>query len=325
MLVSATAAAGSLGDAWAQTSRAERTYRHPHFVEAVRAVRNMRWRELSDIVTAQPSEGGLVLVNDIADGMQIGASFGELELQPMGHTIIAAAHVSWAWRFRGTGVGSTVTPESYRMFAQHLTFASEHVARAIAADANDGAAFAIGFRAHMGLSDIAGVYGGLRGYLLASRRPVSGLGAFANAVSRKWLGTEEQALTFARQTAQIDLPASSGIVPYAHHVCWGARAIAAMHTSEPEPFAQYVTRDEVRADILSANEAFASVAPDPDPFANWYANASFSFALFSMNEINLARPHLSAMGEYVGGPWSDMDHPQETLDGVRRQLGMLSL
>jgi hypothetical protein len=43
-----------------------------------------------------------------------------------------------------------------------------------------------------------------------------------------------------------------------------------------------------------------------------------------MNEINLARPHLTAMGRYVGGPWSDMEHPEDALEGVRQQLGLQS-
>jgi hypothetical protein len=64
------------------------------------------------------------------------------------------------------------------------------------------------------------------------------------------------------------------------------------------------------------------VGPDPDPFANRFANCRLSFALISLNELERARLHLVNMGTYVAGPWADLADPQQALDAIRRSLGI---
>lgn len=239
--------------------------------------------------------------------------------------MLAAIAIAWAWRYRGTGTGSTVTAEGGQAFAQQLASARAHLDAAIAANPDDGSAHALGFEVAKGMGDQLALATGLRPFLMAARRPVGGLSAYATAISRKWLGSEEMTLGFARQVYRIDLPASAAVLGTAHLESWSSRAMAAGPAGGGPALEDYLENDGARADILTANEAFNSVELDPDPQANWYANGWLSYLLYAMGEPNLARPHIVAMGEHISGPWSQLDQADVLLDGVRRELGLSTL
>jgi hypothetical protein len=208
-------------------------------------------------------------------------------------------------------------------FVDNLNHAKVHMEQAVQSDPDDGVARTIGFTIYMGLSDLSGLSESLPGYLLAARRPVTGFSAFANAISRKWLGTEEASLGFARQSCLLDLPASAGLIPDVHFIAWQSRAMA--NAAAAGDFATYLAQPAVRAEIVAANESYNSVGPDPDQFANWYANAWFSFALMMINEEGLARPHFQSMGDYLGGPWTNLPDAGRTIQSIRHHLGLETL
>ncbi len=325
-LATATGGVCSWANASAQLAPEAGGQQHPSYAAAMSLVRDQQWRQLSSLVVSLPPQSARVLIGELADQAPLGVDFGDLPRYPMGNSIIAGIQVGWGWQSRGHGLGSTVTSTGLAGFVQNLTLARASVALATEADADDGVAHAIGFAIHKGLGDRAALYSGLRGYLMAGRRPVGGLAAFADAVSRKWLGSEDETLTFARQTYRLDLPASTGLIPDVHVTCWEARAIASTQRGEPqEPVDAYFAHPEVRQDILAASEAFNAVGPDPDIFANWYANTWLAYTLLLVNETELARPHLVAMGPYIGGPWADLPQPRQAIDSIRRRLGVESL
>jgi hypothetical protein len=297
--------------------------RHPSATLAMELVSRARWSELSSLVSSLPPQSARVLIGDLGDLAPLGLDFGDLAERPMGHTTMAGIQVAWAWRSRGRGVASTVTAQGLEGFVEHLTAARSNVEQAIAADVQDGAAHALGFTVNMGLGDKPALYDGLHGYLISARRPVGGLGAFANAISRKWLGSEPETLEFARQAYRLDLPASAGLIPDVHYVCWGSRLMARPQTTPP--FEVYLSDPTVDGEILDASDAFNSVGPDPDPFANAYAHSHLAFALLALNQVERARPHLLGMGPYIRGPWADMPDARRAIDALRRRVGVEEL
>lgn len=317
----ASAASASLWmqpGAWAQTASA---WRHPDLDRALELLRAQRWLNLCSLVERLPPQRAYVLMSDLADAAPLRTDFGDIATHPLGDAIIAAIETDWAWRFRGTGVASTVTETGLNNFLQNLNDAKVHVDRAIQLDPDNGIARSIGFRVNMGLSNRRALAEDLQGYLMSARRPVGGLSAYANAVSAKWLGSEHGALAFARETSSLDLPASAGLIPDVHFNCWGSRVM----NNATYDFATYASGADVRAEIIAANEAYNSVGPDPDDFANWYANSWFSFALMAINELDLARPHFQRMGNYVGKPWSDLPDAARTIQAIRHAMGLEAL
>lgn len=317
----ASAASASLcvqTNVWAQTAAA---WRHPQLDHALELLRAQRWLNLSSLVERLPPQSALVLLEDLGDAAPLNIDFGDIASQPMGDTIAAAVQIAWAWRYRGTGVASTVTDTGFANFDQNLNDAKARLERAVQRDSDNGIARAFGFRVYMGLSDRRGLGEGLQGYLMSARRPVGGLSAYANAVSAKWLGSEQGTLAFAHETTPLDLPASAGLIPDVHFNCWVSRAM----NNTAQDFPAYASQPEVRADIIAANEAYNSVGPDPDPFANWYANSWFSFVLMAINEPSLARPHFQNMGNYVGKPWSDLPDAARTIQSIRHTMGLEAL
>lgn len=309
----------AFGAAWAQG----RAWRHPELDQALALLRAARWRQLSALVSALAPQRAHILLCDLGAEAPLNLHLSAAGSVPMGATIAAAVHVDWAWRYRGTGLGSTVSPEGLRGFVDHLNTAKALVETAIADDSDDGIARAIGFKVHMGLSEREALARGFQGYLLAARRPVAGFAAFANALSRKWLGTEEAALAFAREACPLDLPASAGLIPDVHFTAWQSRAIS--DAAAGGDFPGYLAEPAVRAEIIAANASYNSVGPDPDPFANWYANSWFSFALTALGELDLARGHFQSMGAYLGAPWADLPDAGRTIQSLRHRLGLESL
>jgi hypothetical protein len=310
--------------AWSSPAAAQQQGpRHPSAERAMDLVRRARWADLSQLVCALPPQSARGLLDDIGKLVPIDQDFGALASQPMGNTIIATAHIAWAWSFRGHGVASTVTQSGIEGFERHLRAALNRLNHAITADPEDGVAHANRFTVNMGLSNKVALYEGLHAYLISTRRPVSGLATFANAISRKWLGTEPETLAFARQAYRLDLPASAALIPDVHHVCWGSRVMAS--PANAQPFELYLQDSTVGGEIMEASDAFNSVNPDPDSFANVWAHARLGYALLAINQIDRARPHLLGMGPYISGPWEYLPDPQAAIEAVRHRLGLETL
>ena len=286
-------------------------------------LRGARWADLSQLVLALPPQSARALLEDIGELVPLNQDFGVLADQPMGKTVIAIAHVEWAWRFRGHGVASTVTQSGIEGFERHLRAALALLNEAIADDPQDGVAHATRFAVNMGLSDKVALYEGLHPYLLSARRPVSGLATFANAISGKWLGSELETLAFARQAYRLDLPTSAALIPDVHYVSWGSRVMASR--ANAQPFEGYLQDPAVGGEIIEASDAFNSVNPDSDSFANVWAHARLGYALLAINQIERARQHLLGMGPYIAGPWEYLPDPQAAIRALRHRLGLESL
>jgi hypothetical protein len=310
--------------AWSSAAVAQQQGpRHPSAERAMGFVRRARWADLSRLVLALPAQSARGLLDDVGNLVPVDQDFGALASQPMGKTIIAIAHVAWAWRFRGHGVASTLTQSGIEGFERQLRAALTLLNEAIADDPQDGVAHATRFAVNMGLSDKVALYEGLHPYLMSARRPVSGLATFANAISGKWLGTELEALAFARQAYRLDLPASAALIPDVHYVCWGSRVMASR--ANAQPFEAYLQDPSVGSQIIEASDAFNAVNPDPDSFANVWAHARLGYALFAINENERARRHLLGMGPYITGPWEYLPDPRAAIDAVRHRLGLATL
>jgi len=296
------------------------SWRHPDLDHALTLVRARQWRDLCAFVDGLAPQRAYVLLGALGDEAPTEIDFGDIASQPSGDTVAAAIQIGWAWRFRGHGFADTVTQAGWTGFSANLNLAKTRLDRAVARDADNGLAQALRFSVYTGLSDVLNLTQSMQPFLMAKRRPVGGFSAYANGISDKWLGSEDMALGFARQAHLLDLPSSAGLIPDVHFLCWEARAMHdAAHTAD---FQVYANQANVRAEIIAANDAYGLVAPDADQFANWYANAWFSYTLLAINEPALAAPHLRNMGDYIGGPWEDVPDASRVISGIRHRLGI---
>lgn len=294
---------------------------HPLHAAARGFVAARDWPALASAVAALPPQSALLLIDELGDVLPFGIDFGSLLERPMGATIAGGVEAGWAWRFRGRGVASTVSAEAARRFDDRLHIAQGHLERAARADGDDGVAHTLAIRVAKGLGDPRALAAARFAYLTARRRPVSGLSAYADAISAKWMGSEEECLRFARRFSRLDPPASSALLPHAYYICFGARVLqgqAALATD----LAAYFNAEGVRSEIMEAGARFGAGAADADPFADRYANSWFAYAYALLEERDLARRQLLAMGSYVGGPWSDYDDPRAAIARARSAVGL---
>jgi hypothetical protein len=319
-------AAGGARFAHAQAEQLARSpgavLQHPGYAAATRWMDAGDWTSLASAVAALPPQSAFVLISELGDTRPFGGAFGALLDQPMGCTIAGGVEIGWAWRFRGAGTAETVTEAGARRSYERLRVARDYLDQAARRDKDDGVAHAFAIRAAKGLGDLSALAGARFDLLTAGRRPVAGLAGYIDAISPKWLGSEEECLSFARRFSRLAPRANCGLLPDAHFACFSAREVEGL---EPSEQAAYFVNAPVRTELMEANARFLDGLPDADPFADWYANAAFSFAFVMMEERALARQHLLAMGSYIGGPWGDYDDPRAAIARARSAVGLEAL
>jgi hypothetical protein len=310
----------------AQTSPSPEAYRtrHPALRQAVDHFTHRQWGYLARLVRALPPESACVLIDDIGDVTAIDATIDGLAREVMGGTIAGGLLVNWGWRIRGSGFGASVGQAAFSEFQRRLQGAREALNGALARDADDGIAAAFLIRTEKGRQDLEAADVAFQKFEQSTRRPIAGYSDYADAISAKWYGSSERMLGFARQHRASLTPESQGLIPQAHiEAMWSlARSSDAQSVASAS---SYFTGNFVRAEIMTANDAFHSASPDPDVYANRFAYGEFSFAFVQMGERDLARPHVAGMGSAPWGPWGLMPNADHVLQLLRQDLGLADL
>jgi hypothetical protein len=141
----------------------------------------------------------------------------------LARTVAGARHVTWAWEARTSARAAQVSPEQFRLFHDRLRLAEEHLYRAVELDPESAAPWHSLLIASRGLQ---------HGEDIARRRFEAGIrnaphhsGLHRNMLQqlcRKWGGTNEQALAFARE-AMLAAPEGctlGALVAEAHAEVW---------------------------------------------------------------------------------------------------------
>ncbi len=276
-----------------------------------------RWKDLVTSIAALPPQSAFTLLTDLGDGTPLVGDLKGLARADGGAAIAGAIQVGWAWQRRGKGE----TIQDDQGFGDHLVAAADMLDRALRQDGNDGVSVSFLFRVLKGVGETDALHKLLPAYLSAGRRPVEGLAMYADAISAKWLGSEAEALTFARRYADSAPAASFGLIPDTHITAAVGRLMsedASVKASAPT----YFKNTNVVDQIVAAHEHFLAAPVDADPFAAVLARAQFSFAFLQMNDIKRTRQHVIAQGTAAVGPWRYTENPSRTLARVRTALGI---
>ncbi len=288
---------------------------HPLYAPSLDAMAQRNWDDLVSIVSALPPQSAYTLLRDIGDGSPVTNNLRALSRVEGGRTVAGAIQVGWAWRYRG----SAVEIQDEDQFARHLFSAADLLSRAIQRDPDDGVAAAFLFRALKAFGDADALRDLLPLYLAASRKPVEGLAAYADAVTAKWVGSEAEALQFARQYANSQPAASYGLIPDAHYTTAVARVmsddVAIAATADG-----YLHDPAVISEIIVAHDDFLAAPPDADPFATMLAHSQFSLVFLQTGDVERGRMHLGPQGTFIGGPWTYLPDPASAIRRMRTGL-----
>jgi hypothetical protein len=140
--------------------------RHPEAYSAIELLHSRQWRELARLVERQTPDSACVLLNYVGDHSNVDIDISQLANERMGPLIAGALLVNWGWRYRGTGVASTVTEQMADAFGTRLLEAKTQLDSAIASGNGAGSAHAFLFQTLKGLSPRAS----LRSVAVARRR-----------------------------------------------------------------------------------------------------------------------------------------------------------
>lgn len=298
------------------------TRNHPDRDAAVAELSDRNWTALAGRFSVLTPQAALVLSDDLANAMSPSLSIEGLENVSRGKTIKGGLEVGLAWRSRGAGVDVTL-PGALGFLAM-LERAERTLNVAVREDANDGLAYCNLFRVHKGLDNRRALDRAWEGFRAAAYRPVGGLSLYGDAISAKWLGSEDECLRFARENAGLLPPASYGIIPDMHITAVVARTMSDDRDVAASA-ASYLQTPSVGAEIIGAHERFIAVSGDADPFARQYAHSAFVFAFLETRDAPRLRPHLEGLGGFRGGPLGLLDNADEAISRVRRALGLSAI
>ena len=291
---------------------------HPLYKASIDLLARGRWQDLVSSVAALPPQSAFTLLTDLGDGSPPVDDLKGLARVNGGAGVAGAIQVGWAWQKRGRA--ESIQDE--KGFAEHLAAADEMLTRAQRQDRNDGVSVSFRFRVLKGVGETDALHDLLAAYLAAQRKPVEGLAGYADAVSAKWLGSETEALAFARRYAGSAPAASFGLIPDTHITAAVARLMsddAAVKGNAPT----YFKSPAVTAEIVASHAHFLAAPADADPFAAVLAHAQFSFAFLQMKDVERLRQHLTAQDMAAVGPWRYTQDPYATLARVRTAVGIV--
>jgi hypothetical protein len=255
-------------------------------------------------------------LDDIADQSLVDRDLDGLANEDMGSTVAGALLVNWGWRYRGTGVASTVSEDMGRAFEERLRLARTQLEAAVAANHNDGVAFNFLFRTLKGLSDVAAAQTAWSQFETASRKPIRAYSSFGELLTPRWFGSEEFVVGYAR-TQQAALEPSSRAL-----IAWAANEhiLPRWRRSFQEGF-EFASSTGVLGEVGAAHDAF-SAGRDEDVYRAQFAHGHFAFFFWFVGLHDLARPHLVALGDHIVAPWARLGDPIVALQSARDSAGI---
>ncbi len=320
----ALAGAGCLapGLARAQAAVAEppgdpRLANHARLAPALEHLRARRWRELAALVQAEPPDSACVLLDDLGDQSEVDGDLSGLERVRFGRTVAGALYVNWGWRYRGTGMASTVSDAMNQAFEERLTRARQTLEGAIDRDAHDGVAYNFLIRALKGFAPDA-LDSVWRDFESVRRKPVRAYAGMADALAAKWYGSHDEMLGFAYHYQDALAPGSYGLMPQACNEV----VLALLRAQGSQAAMGFASGPVVANAIAAANSAFDGGGASEDFYQRAYAHGQFAFYFYLVGAADFARPHLVALSDYLPAPWSwvyDFDDTQRIIREILNQ------
>ncbi|MDJ1485654.1 DUF4034 domain-containing protein [Cytophagaceae bacterium YF14B1] len=218
---------------------------------------------------------------------------------PLAHLLIGALYTYTAWIARSGLRAKYVTEEQFKLFFERLECAYDHLSRAIDLDPHDAEPFARMIRVLMGLNQSVDlVYSYFNAMLERDPTHLYGHLYLLNAVSHKWLGSDEEVMSFAEQVKQR-APVGSllhTIIPMAHIELW-------LTLDYEEERNRYFMQKSVQESIYQAYHQWVIGNPENSPLEPVIHNY-FCFAFYWMRDTKLAQYERNAMGQYMTfSPW----------------------
>lgn len=320
-------AGGAIGclapNAWAiepPPPDASRFSLHPELPGALVLTRQGAWPNLAALIAGLPPDSAATLLAQLGDESPADIDLTGLDNAPMALTTRAALLIGWAWRYRGHGWGSSVGDDAARAFAERLERARTDLRAAIAADGNDGVAYAFLFQALKGLSAVDELMLNWEAFQSVTRKPVRAYSHFADSLSRKWFGSEELMTGFARAHQSALEPASQALICQVANEMFLDR----FRRNRDEALS-FAAQREVIGEIGAASEAYLALSTPSDFYQANYANGHFSFYFSLIGLSDHARPYLQYMGEQISGPWTNFaENAFDLVERARVAAGLSS-
>jgi tetratricopeptide (TPR) repeat protein len=208
-----------------------------------------------------------------------------LQSKPSSHfanTAIGIFYVNYAWHARGAGYANTITNEGYRLFQERLTKAQDYLEKAYLVDPSDPMAPRWLIKVALGLgSEYAEMEKQFQRALQADRTEFTAYYAKLNYLMPKWHGSEEEMLSFARDTAK-NAPADSLaplVLAQAHWEMYYHSENKKMYFKQPEVWR------EVKAVYTTVGQRF----PKSKERHNWFALTAYLAGDFDTARQEMAK------------------------------------
>jgi hypothetical protein len=279
-----------------------------------------RWQEYHDFLVAQPDARyrDFYLLNLIPDGgprpwVDEWAAARPDSALPL--VFRGRAKAQWAWQARGGGRANTVQEDTWPVFHQRLVDADRDLAQAAAIDPDSALPHVHGIWVAMGLS--LGQAEVQRRYAEAVRREhlnASAGVAMIQATARKWGGSHEGMLEFARSVSAQAPEGDSGhkLIALAHLELW----LDLPKGQDILHFKDEAVKAEIRAaadrSVRSPRYAGGLLDPvDRNPFAMCFFFMGDHAA--QLEQMQLIGPNITAT------PWQYQGKPGRAYERARRR------
>jgi hypothetical protein len=279
-------------------------FEHPGLSRALELFNQAQWQELIANLANEPPQSALELVTDLGEiGPPTPAqpNLDALAGTKGGAGVAGAIMMGWAWKSRGDDFRIKDEEE----FGRRLEVAKSYLDAALSEDPGDGIALTSYVKLAKANGDRETLTALLPMFLQAERKPVGGLTAFANAMTKRWGGSDEALFEFCRRHSSAMAPASYGLIPDAHTDVALQKWQTDIFSGNNPVFgmSRFLRKKDVLDEIMDARQRFLSAPEDPDPYAMRLAHAQFSLAFRSIGDNELLKHHIEKQGLYINGTW----------------------
>ncbi len=304
---------------------------HPDMEVALEHMRNGNWSALSQLLAKQSNNSRFALIQSCGVNGDLGEFHMQFPQTSDADVFVGGVRTQWAWRYRGGATADHVGHDAAILFLKELKAATVHLDRALATQPDNSLAQGFKIRIAMGLNNRAECDALIARLKQCDDPPMEGLGAALQALCPKWGGSLEQLFAFARDVAQRQNihAARYALLARAHIETW-LDALMDDDASVRADYQNYLTRDDVKREIIDANSAFhvemtENLSFQNDSFAAQFAHNNFGYALYRARQMELAATHIEALKDNPSEtPWaySFGDSISSKWAKLRKQAGL---
>lgn len=290
-----------------------RSYQSPKARHAIyyayRYLKKGKWSDAELVINKLPKELQVNVISAIADKEKTSTLFSRWAKERpktwISHTALAANYIEMGFRARGTGWGSTVSPENAEILYRRLNQARDSLITAIKQDSKTAIPFSFLISVEMVLPrPIEYLW---KAFSFGLKRDVLNFHIHSRmvyALSEKWCGDEDEAITFA-MNASKQAPLGSAIhslVCHAHAEAWFLLGFESNSSLQ----SNYFNNPEIRNQIMKNYEK--TICRPMCDHVHIIAMNSFAFCFYLMDERKKAREALTKVGtKFLKSPWNLID------------------